>query len=57
VKFPEEKSSSAFEMSQKEMFLIITGIISDTLLVNGAAIDDLLYESAFIFILETTLLL
>lgn len=30
-----EKSSSAFEMPQKEMFLIITGTISDPMLVTN----------------------
>lgn len=42
-----EKSSSAFERSQKETFLIITGIISDPMLVTNATIDDLPHETAF----------
>ena len=34
MKFPEEKSSFAFELPQKEIFLTITGI-ADPVLVTG----------------------
>lgn len=43
-----EQDSFLAQMSQKEMFLIFSGIILDTVLVNSVTINDLPYESIFV---------